>query len=388
MKSALLAWELGGGLGHLGNLLPLTTALQGRGFNATVISQDVVTGRAFAELHGVRLLQAPFVRLPISFAPASFPEMLLCTQFATPNALLACVQSWLGYFDLAKPDVVIAESAPTALLAAYISGIPCVTLGHGFSVPPIGDPIPPFRIWEPIPTERVASSERQILDTVNRVLVTYDRSKLARLSDLLASAKSLLVTWRLLDHYRRGDSAQYHGPILVEDKGDKFMWPTAERPRAFVYLKPETPDIDQILSTLTTAGFVCAVYGVSSQLLHSKTDEHSRRRIHLLDRPVNLAQMFCDVDLLVSNGGHSLLCSAIRSGIPALVIPLNAEQLIIGKKIEAQQFGRCRIPGFDKQPVHEVLGSMKIERRKVDQQRLPVAQLDSLAGYVGELATL
>jgi hypothetical protein len=63
------------------------------------------------------------------------------------------VRSWLELWKLLKPDVIVTDYAPSAILSAKIAGIPTLPFGPGFSIPPGQDPMPAFR-----------EEERQALD--------------------------------------------------------------------------------------------------------------------------------------------------------------------------------------------------------------------------------
>ncbi len=75
MKTILIAWELGGGLGHLLQLAPVVKGLAQRGHRVVLALKDLSRARAvFPE--GVQLLQAPVktrteanaIQAPMTFA--------------------------------------------------------------------------------------------------------------------------------------------------------------------------------------------------------------------------------------------------------------------------------------------------------------------------------
>jgi hypothetical protein len=60
MATILLAWELGGGLGHFMNLRPVADGLARRGHRVVAALRDLSSARRFLPNQDVTLLQAPF----------------------------------------------------------------------------------------------------------------------------------------------------------------------------------------------------------------------------------------------------------------------------------------------------------------------------------------
>src|SRR5204863_2109314 len=121
------------------------------------------------EARGFDLFQAPrsthegvAPRLPDSFA-----DILLGCGYADARELTALVAGWRALFAAWKPDLLVADFAPTALAAARLSELKRVTYGNGFFTPPRMSPLPPFRHDEPVPRERLAQADARALATVN-----------------------------------------------------------------------------------------------------------------------------------------------------------------------------------------------------------------------------
>lgn len=103
----LFVWELGGGLGHLMQMLPLARDLVRRGHRVAValrhLSQSAadVFGRC-----GVSFLQAPFRSTgALAFPrPANFAHLLANVGFARDGELFLLANSWRNLMRLVKPD--------------------------------------------------------------------------------------------------------------------------------------------------------------------------------------------------------------------------------------------------------------------------------------------
>ena len=55
-----------------------------------------------------------------------------------------CADAWRQLLTLLNADLILADYAPTPLLAARCLQVPAVVLGTGFSVPPSVSPLPAF----------------------------------------------------------------------------------------------------------------------------------------------------------------------------------------------------------------------------------------------------
>ena len=79
MANVLFKWELGGGLGHLINILPLVRGLRADGHRVFAALRNLSQAKAVFEGLDVALLQAPFKSTPPRdpiMVPRSFAHVL------------------------------------------------------------------------------------------------------------------------------------------------------------------------------------------------------------------------------------------------------------------------------------------------------------------------
>src|SRR5690348_5499512 len=149
MATVLMAWELGGGIGHLMNLRPIGKALVERGHRVIAALREIGGARKAFEGTGITFISAPqanFLR-KIYDPMRSMAHVLGNSGFGDEGILATLLESWNAIFDIVKPEVVIADHAPNALLALYSREgnsreIARVNVGLGFFCPPAGFPLP------------------------------------------------------------------------------------------------------------------------------------------------------------------------------------------------------------------------------------------------------
>ena len=137
-------------------------------------------------------------------AGQTYSEVLCHGGWSHTEELGTLTESWHNLIALTRPAVVVAQSAPTALLATPgHDELPKVMFGAGFDAPPRSQPMPLFRFWEKL---QRPGKEATVLATANNVLKVRDQPPLLQFIDLLRTDAYLLATFPEIDHYapRRG----------------------------------------------------------------------------------------------------------------------------------------------------------------------------------------
>ena len=339
MSRVAFAWELGGEYGHVVSCAGLAAGLHRRGHAIALMFRELERLSVLPETSAWEIFQAP--RLDRAgegmVPPVSFAEILLGCGYADSRVLSELLRRWRELLLQWKPDLVVADFAPTALLAARTLGIPRVTYGNGFFLPPRRAPLPPFRIDEPVDPARVARADAAALASVNAALAGLGCAPLARLADLFDSEEDFLCTFPEIDHYGTRDTAGYWGPRLRADLGHVVDWPKGRGKQVFVYVKPALPQLDTLIDLLASRphrvlAFIPGLDAARRARLASPV-----RRV--LDRPVRIDAAFRGCDLLVSHGGE-IAAGAACSGVPALLFPSHYEQFLLSLRL--QQLGCAR----------------------------------------------
>ena len=332
MARILCAWELGAGLGHIRPLAALGRALRDGGDEAVLALANL--GQASAMAAPFRWYQAPLLKLAPNpkQAPLSATDVLAQVGFADGEQLAQVLRAWLALFRLEQPRAVVCDSAPAALLAARIAGLPRIGFGNGFTSPPRTDPMPAMRPWLPSDPQALAEIDAGVLAAVNRALAIVGAQPLPRASALFETDCDLFRTFEPLDPFgpRAGE---YIGPLDDTRGGLAVDWLGREGPRFLAYLRPEYPyrrDVTTALAAVPGESIV-AIPGLAEPEALSL----SSSRVRVFAQAVDLERLIDAADVVVGHGGAGLSAQALRAGKPQALLPMQLEQLLTASRIAA-----------------------------------------------------
>lgn len=66
----------------------------------------------------------------------TYADIIYNLGYAREQDLMSLSKAWINLFTLIKPDLIIADHSPTAVLAARCLDIKSSTYGTGFFIPP------------------------------------------------------------------------------------------------------------------------------------------------------------------------------------------------------------------------------------------------------------
>lgn len=347
MATFLFCWELGGGLGHSVPLAQIAGPLLAGGHAVHVALRDLSTAdAAFGSLDAhpaLRLWQAPVWSAVLRGLPesATYAELLFRAGFLDAERLLGPVRGWRSLIEQVRPDLLLVDHAPTALLAARGLSLPTASIGTGFFQPPAVAPIPSFREWDQVDPRRVAEAEAKAVETINAVCLRLGAPPVGALHQLVAVDEQFLLTWPEVDHYlpvRAGDTrARFHGPLAPTAQGAAADWPAGEGHRVFAYLKGDYRLLEAALLGLKTAPFRTLAYvpGLPPAL----AARYASPRIRFSPAPVNMSAACEQAGAVLCNAGSGTVCTVLRAGIPVVMLPMHAEQLLFARRVEQQEAG-------------------------------------------------
>ncbi len=334
MSRVLLAWEMGSNLGHLSRLLPVSRALEARGHEVLVAVRDVTLAATTLTPAGISFVQAPVLAATGAAGeqPASYADLLRMQGWADAALLGACLRAWIRLLAQYRPQTVVIDHSPTALLAARCCAIPSAMLATGFELPPALQPLPPFPGFSGATMAGAAVAESRVLDTVNQVLTGLGVTPLIALRQLFEVERRWLTTFPELDHYGSRPNECYVGPIGDLGDGAAIDWPAGEAKRVFAYLRPNTPGLAAIVQALGRSGaaVICWAPGIEAELLRPL----NHRGIWLSQRPVELQLLRARCDLCVSYSPAATVTSMLLSSVPHLLAPAHVEAQMTAHRVE------------------------------------------------------
>ncbi|MCX7150273.1 MAG: hypothetical protein NTY05_12825, partial [Rhodocyclales bacterium] len=343
MASILYAWEFGAGLGHMGVFLPLARQLRDQGQDVHwMVTQPTVAGDFLAR-EGFTWLAAPTVpETTRQGPPLTYADILLRFGYTDPRALFGLVGGWREAMRLTGARLVLADHAPTALLAARTLDIPVMLFSNGFTAPPRRSPLPNMRPWAPVPEQAINELDRTALFAVNTVLARYHSAPLQHLADLFDVAEEALVTFPELDHYADRGPARYWGSVPSAGAGQSVEWPAASGKRLFAYLRTECIHHEALLAALHALGQPTAIYfpGMNPALQTRFAAPHLR----FLDQPADMEQMTQEADIGITYSSLATTTAFLLAGKPLLMLPWHLEQFMLARRVEEMGAGRLVNP--------------------------------------------
>ncbi|SFB14341.1 hypothetical protein SAMN05421688_3203 [Poseidonocella pacifica] len=340
-RRILFAWELGANYGHAAQIDQVAEALPGN-VDIYVAASDLAAFRAIAPNPDLRLLPAPraSVRRPTTGdTPAVNLSGLLATEgWDDPVDLATRIEAWRTIFRLTRPDAIVCQAAPTAMLAALGGPSFRVTLGAGYDVPPSTDPLPAFDREDETAKTAAIAADAVMLENINYARARVGEAPLARLSEVFDADLTLLMTWEVADHFAPRSELEPHPPpylgaLATTQTGARASWRGGTAPKIFAYLRPGMPGTAAALGALdalaSSADIILAIPGVSATDLQRL----QARGVQVYDGPVRLKEILAKCDLAITHGSNGLGTLLLSHGVPQICLPGHIEQTLFTKAI-------------------------------------------------------
>ena len=191
----LLAWELGGGLGHVARLQGLGRLLREDGHKLTYAFRNPGAAAQLrqSDLDHVHSAPAMTVMPGSRRAAYDYADLLLLRGYESTERLHQKVAGWLDLIRTSGAECIIADHAPTACLAAHVAGIRSITVGTGFTVPPLTKPLNPLMPNSPEPEAGQFSLENRLDRAVADLLKQYGKPEVDRAVEAVGDAGLVLL---------------------------------------------------------------------------------------------------------------------------------------------------------------------------------------------------
>jgi UDP:flavonoid glycosyltransferase YjiC (YdhE family) len=267
--------------------------------------------------------------------------------------LFGLVQAWRGLLQVTGAQVLVADHAPTAILAARTLGVPVLMFSTGFYMPPAVYPLPNMRSWCLVPEQILKRCDDQARDSINAVLRYHERPEITATAALFQVAEPAILTFPELDHYPARGVFTYWGSLPHAEEGLTVSWRHAEAPKWFVYVRPQTPHHLAVLEAILSLGHQAAVYfpGAPDDFI----SRFQGTNVQVFRQPLNLRQMTQEADAAVCYSSVQTTTAFLLAGKPLLLLPWHLEQFMLAMRVRDMGCGQVVEPGQSVPNLHGLL---------------------------------
>ncbi|SEQ08453.1 UDP:flavonoid glycosyltransferase YjiC, YdhE family [Faunimonas pinastri] len=334
MATVLLAYEFGAGLGHLNRLSAVAARLRGSHrlvFALPDMSLAAGLRRDFGDdaeiregVHWPPPTDANARKIPTH----TFADVIRLFGFDDVERLVGNAERWLTLLAEVKPDLIVADFAPTLRLASG-GRIPTIIVGNGYTVPPGSQPLPRLRPWETVIPPLSRAHEGRLLGGVNEARARLKGAAVDHFADLFQGEETFVCTIAEFDPY--GDRRQ--APVLwpfnipaVESGG-----PLSERqgPAAFAYFQRNHPALGQVMASLSALGRRSEIYVQGADPVEMA--KGAGRSVGIHRRPADFGKVLPSSGVLIHHAGLGTASAGLMAGIPQIVLPVNLEHTLTAR---------------------------------------------------------
>jgi hypothetical protein len=223
------------------------------------------------------------------------------------------------------PDIVVAEQAPCAILAARSLGLPAVQVGVPATAPPAGMPVfPPYLADH---DERLCD-EGALLDAVNDGIAEFGLPELTVLPALYTCNDQIVASISLLDRYAEWRVQPRVPPVVGawHEPGER------RRKELFVYLSTLDRFDPVILTAIGSIGL--PTRAVIAENLPLAVAVIGRRGDIIEEWPRPPGEIAHDARVLIHAGNHGMCCLGLRAGLPQVTLSAQVEHAFDGRMLE------------------------------------------------------
>lgn len=336
VRRALLAWEFGAGRTHAVNLLGVAKRLRAAGVECLATLYDLRFAEEFSALAIPAIQNYVWParrRAPLGWRERevrSLGDVLANLGVAHPDALRSAIAHYQNLFYLFRPDVILAETAFGAILAAR-GRIPVIAFGNAPCLPPLegnGFALRAGQTGGPSwPNEVVAQG-------ISEGLALCGRPGLARLSDILAIEGLYPYGPAAFDLYGGKRATPVLPPYL----------PDVERPvplsrgeEIFAYLHDLVQGSDAFMQALHDVRRPMRLFipGLSK----AYRDSLGARGVVVEDRSVPASTLVARARCVLHHGGTQLTTLCLAAGVPQLVLAKELDNELCGRFVVGRGLG-------------------------------------------------
>lgn len=361
MKHIVFCWEYGAGYGHIASFLPIAETLKNAGIKVSWILKHLdhahlIRQNGFAD---AIILQAPYAKnTNTSKQPTlTYSHVMNFLGFANEQTCFNLVSCWRDAFLLLKPDLIIADHAPAALIAAQSLDIHRCMIGTGFFSPPRTPKSPVFSLFPNVPDRKVAELDEHFIRVANDCLIRFNQPPISKVADLFNVTEDFLCTFPELDHFENRIEHEYWGARFSSSMGQKIEFNSAKF-KIFVYVHSNMKDLERLLTALNNLD--------AKTILHVPKLNLARATLQFKNltfsaEPVDMDHILKQTDLVICNAGHGTVAAVLLAGKRLLLVPNQLEQRLLTKRLVQQGLGATIYANNNTVDIPKTLSNMMLD---------------------------
>lgn len=359
MANVLLCAESARRTKPLSYLADCAVELTAQGHAVTLVCPDVTRAHSMHEFEKAAIFPAPCSKDFVSadsiprYAAKSqrsdraalhnYSSILMTRGYGDPHTLAALLRSWLHFLATLDADCVIAEDAPTALIAAKLLNVPSVRIGHGFVMPPQTLPLAGISPWKEssdgaeIVGSRCRSEDKRLLSIVNQAVtnLAFEDIEFSEAHELFSDAAQWLVSWPELDHYGARDLPYVAQWGASDDVAIEPVWPNEADVKVFIEMNLDTPHITELLIQLTAIGE--SVLAVIPDASEEFIKQYRTGNLQIQRERVSIDAVVEQCDTIISDGSYDLTHQLLTLGVPSIIVPSCYESALFSYRLAKQK---------------------------------------------------
>jgi hypothetical protein len=328
MKTALLIWEMGGGLGHLVNLKRRAANLEADGFSVKYALKDIkyVDKRAFFDCNPSNILDVPLIPA-IQSVPGNalnFSDLLYRNGYTDTSKLTNAANEYKRLIDRVAPDHIVLDFSPLAQVVAKDYNVSKEITGSPFTVPCVNNTpgsVYAFPLYFPsTDLKGLHKIERDLTDTLNTVTNRNETLKELFTENVLAKERILVIPELDFFHKFRPNANyqwDYDSTINSNESKESFV---------FGYLK-NLGFVNELIEALS-------IKDPQTQFLfyiNNFTLQKKLPNVEIINKTLNPKEYIEAIrqsKYVITNGSGIINLDALLSGKPILSYPLHLENLL------------------------------------------------------------
>jgi UDP:flavonoid glycosyltransferase YjiC (YdhE family) len=341
MARILCCWEIGDGHGHVRNLMAVAELLREAGHTAIfALSASQTTASHLVQQHGWAVEHFVLPHYPSLnqylqpmqvYRANSFLDVLGLHAFDDSQRLQPLAQRLADIIFERTIDVVVAETAPVAMLAAKLANRPCIGIGTSFGLPEMREGFAPYAQFDHWPNTPLFT-DAKLLATIHAL---SDR-RFTSTAEALQPTRLIPFCYPALDHYG------IHRSLTHRGVGPIWSMPWQEPVhdlRGFAYLQQAYPAVNDLVSAIRLSGIPFKVY------VRNGSYKSTGNMQVITD--FDLSEQLQQASFVLHHGSAGMAQAALSAGIPQMCMPYHVENITNAYLL--QQLGVSKAIGHQQQ---------------------------------------